>query len=108
MDINGLTGVQPISSALSPGTSERLRRGPQAEFLAYMEKTPAERMRETWLGSRGLTEEDLKAMSPEKREALEQQIAQDIKAQMIEDARAKALKADNAKLSLSSFLATTL
>jgi hypothetical protein len=108
MDTNGLTGVPPTNSLLPPGTSDRLKAGPEAEFLAYMEKTPAERMRETWLGSRGLTEEDLKAMSPEKREALEKQIAEDIKAQMIEEARAKALKTDQTKMSLSSFLATTI
>jgi hypothetical protein len=108
MDINGLTGVQPNAATRPPGTDERLKKEPQAEFLAYMEKTPAERMRETWLRGRGLSEEDLKAMNPEKREALEKQMAEDIKAQMVEEARAKALKADHAKLSLSGFLATTL
>ena len=51
-------------------------------FLAYMKKTPEQRMREAVLKEMGLTEEDLKAMSPEEREATEAKIAERIKDRM--------------------------
>ncbi|WP_117190576.1 hypothetical protein [Rhizobium terrae] len=44
------------------------------EFMALAKKTYAERIREQYLDAHGLTEEDLKAMSPEDREAIEAEI----------------------------------
>ncbi len=49
------------------------------EFLTYMQKTPAQRMREAWLKSHNLTEEQLEAMPPEERQKIEKQMADEIK-----------------------------
>lgn len=48
-------------------------------FLDYMHKTPMQRMREAILDELGLTEEQLAAMPPEKRDAIEATIAERIK-----------------------------
>ncbi|HEY4029235.1 MAG TPA: hypothetical protein VGM25_02745 [Caulobacteraceae bacterium] len=56
-----------------------------SDFLDYAKETPAQRMRDAILKSMGLSEDDLKAMSPEKRKAVEDTIAQIIK-QRAEDA----------------------
>lgn len=62
-----------------------------SDFLAYANETPAQRMREAILKSMGLSEEDLKSMSPEKRKAVEETIQQRIK-QAMEEAAAKGKK----------------
>ena len=51
----------------------------KAEFLKHVKKTPAEQMRASILESMGLKEEDVKAMDPKKREALEAKIKDMIK-----------------------------
>ena len=50
-----------------------------SDFLNYANETPAQRMRDAILKSMGLSENDLKSMSPEKRKAVEDAIAQKIK-----------------------------
>lgn len=50
-----------------------------SDFLAYAKETPAQRMRDAILKSMGLTEDDLKSMSPEKRKAVEETIEKKIK-----------------------------
>jgi len=50
-----------------------------AEFMDYMKKSPAERLRADILKKLDLTEDDIKAMPPEKRAATEQKIAEEIK-----------------------------
>lgn len=52
------------------------------EFMDFMSKTPAERMRIQILHSMGLTEESLKALPPEKQAAIEKEIADIIKEKM--------------------------
>ena len=49
------------------------------ELAEYLRKTPAEHMRDAILKEMGLTEEDLDAMPPEQRAAVEQTIAAKIK-----------------------------
>jgi hypothetical protein len=50
-----------------------------SDFLAYANETPAQRMRDAILKSMGLTEDDLKRMSPEQRKAVEDTIREKIK-----------------------------
>ncbi len=50
-----------------------------SDFLAYAKETPAQRMRDAILKSMGLTEDDLKSMSPDKRKAVEETIEKKIK-----------------------------
>ena len=57
------------------------------EFLAYVEKTPAERMRDTILGQMGLSSEDVAAMDEETLKKLEEKIRQ-----MIEEKIQKAVE----------------
>lgn len=47
----------------------------ESEFLELADKTFAERIRDQYLKDHGLSEEDVDAMSPEEREALETEIA---------------------------------
>jgi len=71
-----------------------------AEFREYMSKTPEQRMREAILKEMGLTEEDLKAMPPEQREAVEASITEKIKERMAAQQQEKA-NAIAAKLAAS-------
>ena len=59
-----------------------------SDFLDYAKETPAQRMRDAILKSMGLSEEDLKSMTPEKRKAVEETIRQRIK-EAAEDAAKK-------------------
>lgn len=46
------------------------------KFQEYMDKSPAEKMRDAILAEMGLTQEELDAMPPEEREAVENEIAE--------------------------------
>jgi len=59
------------------------------EFLAYMKKSSAERMQESWLAAHGLSKEKLAAMTPEQREAVLQQMAKELNEQVAQKAREK-------------------
>ena len=54
------------------------------ELAEYLRKTPAQHMRDAILEELGLTEEDLDAMPPEKRKAVEETIAAKIKEKLLE------------------------
>lgn len=49
------------------------------DFLSYANETPAQRMRDAILKSMGLTEDDLKKMTPDQRKAVEETIEKKIK-----------------------------
>ncbi|EJL34421.1 hypothetical protein PMI01_01629 [Caulobacter sp. AP07] len=59
------------------------------EFLDYAKMTPAEKMRAAMLKRMGLTEDDVKAMSADERQRLEDQIKQQIKEQVMNDPKMK-------------------
>ncbi len=68
-----LTLKQNQANALpAPAKASR----PMTSLKEYMQKSPAERMREQVLKSLGLTEEELDAMPPEKREQVEKGIGE--------------------------------
>jgi hypothetical protein len=50
-------------------------------FLDYMKKPLAQKLEDAWLAKHNLTRKDLEAMTPEKRQAIEKQMADEIKAQ---------------------------
>jgi TPP-dependent pyruvate/acetoin dehydrogenase alpha subunit len=56
------------------------------QFMDYAKMSPMERMRAQILKSMGLTEDDLKKMSPEQQKAVEQKIEQMIKQQLQKNA----------------------
>jgi len=68
------------------------------EFMAYMEKTPEERIRHQILAQMGLTEEELEAMPPEERAKVEEEIVEKIK-DMIKEGGEKAENNNTAPLS---------
>lgn len=105
--MNSMFGSQSLGIQVSTGKADQLRASPKQEFLAYMEKSPAERMAEAWLRSRGISPEELEQMPPEEREALEKQMAEDIKRQMEQEARESAVRGSgvNTTLPMASFLA---
>ncbi|AZL75025.1 hypothetical protein EI693_18880 [Pseudomonas oryziphila] len=57
------------------------------EFRDYMDKSPAEKIKEKYLQELGLTEEEYDALPPEKKALIDEQIAQ----RMQDDAESKAL-----------------
>lgn len=61
------------------GNTATAAKSPEEKFLDYAKKTPAEKMRDALLSSIGVTEEQLKNMSPEQRREVEQKIADKIK-----------------------------
>ena len=66
------TRVMLQASASSPGTAAKT--SATDEFKDYMSKSPAQRIREQLLKEMGLTEDDVKAMPPEKQQAITDQI----------------------------------
>lgn len=59
------------------------------EFLKFQAMTPAEKMRAMMLAKLGVTEEQLKAMSPEERAKVEQKMKDMIKQQVQNDPEKK-------------------
>jgi len=76
-------GASGASAPAAPDASAAGRNSGAAsavsDFLSYAKETPAQRMRDAILKSMGLSEQDLQNMSPEKRKAVEDAIAQKIK-----------------------------
>ncbi|MQU06058.1 hypothetical protein [Pseudomonas helleri] len=66
------TRVMLQASASSTGTATNT--SATDEFKDYMSKSPAQRIREQLLKEMGLTEDDFKAMPPEKQQAITDQI----------------------------------
>ena len=56
-----------------------------SEFTDLANKSPAERIRDSILKSLGITEDELASMPPEQREAIEKQIADELKRQLTGD-----------------------
>ena len=60
--------------ASSSATSSETKTSATDEFKDYMSKSPAQRIREQLLKELGLTEKDVKAMPPEKQQAISDQV----------------------------------
>jgi hypothetical protein len=74
-----------------------------AEYLAdYVRKSPAQHLRDAILKEMGLTEEDLAAMPPEKRAAVEHTIAERIKEVLQRQSGSKQIEAQQAVASVLS------
>jgi hypothetical protein len=89
---NTLDGASGTSqAAASSAASQSTSKGAEAaqNFLNYMKETPAQQMADSWLAAHHLTQKDLAAMSPEKRQAIEKQMASEIQQQLKEEAQKK-------------------
>jgi hypothetical protein len=93
--VGAATGLTGGTSAA--GTSKAAQEDSTAvtNFLNYMKESPAQRLEDAWLAAHGLTEKDLLAMSPDKRQAILKQMADDIKRQL-QQATQNALKKNGA------------
>lgn len=83
-------GTASASSYQVSKSPTALAPDPAKEFMDFMKLTPAQRMEEQWLRSHGLTRKDLESMSPEKRDAIKKQMAQEIEDAMKRKTKAKA------------------
>lgn len=79
------SGVTASASA-PPGVGETSAKD---EFLKFQAMTPAQKMRAMMLAKLGVTEEEVKAMSPEKRAEIEQKLKDMIKQQVQNDPEKK-------------------
>ncbi len=83
------TAAAPTAStdvpAAGSGTSTA-----RADFTDYMNKSPAERIREQLLKEQGLTEAQVQAMPQEKQDAIAKQVADRVKQQQEQQVAAKA------------------
>ncbi len=88
------SAVQPTSDSqqasnkplASTSTKEKT---PAEQFLEYMSKTPQQRWQEAWLKQHGYTPEQFAALPAEKKQALMDEMAQDMKEQMRQTAEKK-------------------
>ncbi|OCT25798.1 hypothetical protein [Pseudomonas putida] len=67
-------GARQQASSAKPAASNALQ-----EFRDYMSKSPAEKIKEKILQELGMTEEDYNALPPEKKQKIDEQIAQRMK-----------------------------
>lgn len=65
-------------------SSPQIAKTAAQELEEYLKKTPAQHMRDAILKEMGLTEDDLAAMPPEKRQAIEETIAAKIKEKLLD------------------------
>jgi len=82
-DTSNAANAEPISgkSKLASKDNDIVQ-----QFLDYANKDPIQRLRDSILKSMGLTEDDLKNMSPEQQKAVEQKIEQLIQEQLKKNA----------------------
>jgi hypothetical protein len=76
------TGSSSASTPSAPATSDDTSSALQW-FTNYMSETPAQHMRDSILKSLGLTQADLDKMTPEKRQAVEDEITKRLKDQAL-------------------------
>ncbi len=76
-----------------------------ADLDDYLKKTPAEHMRDAIMAELGITEEDLKAMPPEKQAAVEAEISKRIQERMVGRDESPDAEADR-QLSASTVIGT--
>lgn len=69
-------------TSLGTSGNSKVNRNPEASFLEFMAKSPAERLRDAMLKELGVTEEELASMSPEQRTAIEEKIKERLKQKM--------------------------
>ncbi|WP_455186599.1 hypothetical protein [Azospirillum palustre] len=89
MQVNGYSGYSNSLYTQSQTAAARKGWGSSAgpttdtdavnAFLKESKKTPAERIRDDWLARHKMTEDELKSMPSDKREAVEKEIAEELK-----------------------------
>jgi hypothetical protein len=83
--INAATAAKPASSTSSDPLAAGPAKSAKDEFMDYAKLTPAQKMRAAMLAKMGVTEEQMKAMSPEERQKIEDELKKQIKEQVQND-----------------------
>lgn len=86
---NGSAGLSPSAASTTDDGLDSASTDPAQAFLNYMKETPAQRLEDAWLASHHLTRKQLEAMSPAQRQAIEKQMAADIKEKLKQEAQKK-------------------
>jgi predicted flavoprotein YhiN len=86
--INAATAAKPATSSSDP-LAALPGKSAKDEFMDYAKMTPAQKMRAAMLSKLGVTEEQLKAMSPDERKKIEDKIKDMIKQQVENDPKMK-------------------
>jgi hypothetical protein len=87
--INAATATKPPAPAASGPLAAAPVKSAKDEFLDYAKMTPAQKMRAAMLAKIGVTDEQLKAMSPEDRKKVEDKLRDMIKQQVENDPKMK-------------------
>jgi hypothetical protein len=77
------TATATASAGSATGESTTSAKSAREAFLDYAKLTPAQKMRAAILSKLNITEEELKAMPPKKRQRIEDQIKEMIKQQVM-------------------------
>lgn len=84
---DALLALQEAEGKSSVGESSEkkaeVKSSAEEQFLDYMQKSPAERLRDKILKALGVTEDDIKNMTPDERMGLEKKIQEIIKETMV-------------------------
>ena len=75
----GYPAAKPSAPLPSAETASAANDAVTKEFLDFARMSPAEKIRYAYLQAHGISEDDLKAMSPEKRAAVEAAIRDEIR-----------------------------
>ena len=87
--LNAAMAPKATDAASGDGLTSGPEKSAKDEFMDYAKLTPAQKMRAAMLAKMGVTEEQLKAMSPEERQKIEDQIKKQIKEQVQNDPNMK-------------------
>jgi hypothetical protein len=82
--INAATAPKPVAASSDPLAAVPAKSA-KDEFMDYAKLTPAQKMRAAMLSKLGVTEEQLKAMSPDERKKIEDKLKDMIKQQVEND-----------------------
>ena len=83
LDAAALLALQETGAKDSDGKKVDAKTSAEDQFLDYMQKSPAERLRDKILKALGVTEDDIKNMTLDERMGLEKKIQELIKESMI-------------------------
>lgn len=83
LNADALLALQEAGAKESSGEKREVKTSAEDQFLDYMQKSPAERLRDRILKALGVTEDDIKKMTPDERLGLEKKIQEIIKETMV-------------------------
>lgn len=83
LDASALLALQEAGEKDGSGKKTDVKTSAEDQFLEYMQKSPAERLRDKILKALGVTEDDIKNMTPDERTGLEKKIQEIVKETMV-------------------------